>query len=132
MRHYLINFTVYLLAMTGVIFLAIIIWKNATSVTQKMKKSGMKIEDSLNLSPRKTLYIINIQDERFLIASDYDKTVLLSKLQKDEKPSFEIMQEELMKEELEKDNSEDIQKEEIHVEEKKPKNVLQELMKGIG
>ena len=40
----------------------------------------MSIEESLNLAPRKTLYVIKIANERFLIASDADKTVFLAKL----------------------------------------------------
>lgn len=40
----------------------------------------MKIEDSMGLSPRKTLYVVNIENERFLIAADVDRTTLISKL----------------------------------------------------
>ena len=34
----------------------------------------------MNLSPRKTLYVIKAENERFLIASDVDKTSLIAKL----------------------------------------------------
>ncbi len=44
----------------------------------------MKIEDALRLSQRKTLYIINVQGERFLIASDVENTTFLAKLSQKE------------------------------------------------
>ena len=41
---------------------------------------GIKIENMLRLSQRKSLYIVNVQGERFLIASDPENTTFLAKL----------------------------------------------------
>ena len=79
---YLANFMVYTLAMVGVIVVALLIFKNATSGGITGGKSKyLKIIDTLNLAPRKTLYIVSTGREKFLIAGDVDKTSLISKLQ---------------------------------------------------
>ena len=41
----------------------------------------LSVEDSLSLSPRKTLYVIREGSERFLIAGDLERTTLISKLE---------------------------------------------------
>ncbi len=79
---YLANFMVYTLAMVGVIVVALLIFKSATSGGITGGKSKyLKIIDTLNLAPRKTLYIISTGREKFLIAGDVDKTSLISKLE---------------------------------------------------
>ena len=77
---YMTAFIVYTLAMIGVIVIAFVVWKNSVIMASNKKRSLMSIEESLNLAPRKTLYVIKIANERFLIASDADKTVFLAKL----------------------------------------------------
>ncbi|MBQ3102113.1 flagellar biosynthetic protein FliO [bacterium] len=84
MLKYLITFSVYTLAMIGVIFIAFVVWKNSLNFGPKNKQSSIIIEESLSLNPRKTLYVIRIKNERFLIASDIDKTTFLAKLEGDE------------------------------------------------
>ena len=79
---YLANFMVYTLAMVGVIVVALLIFKNATSGGITGGKSKyLKVIDTLNLAPRKTLYIVSTGREKFLIAGDVDKTNLISKLE---------------------------------------------------
>ena len=79
---YLANFMVYTLAMVGVIVVALLIFKSATSGGITGGKSKyLKIIDTLNLAPRKTLYIVSTGREKFLIAGDVDKTNLISKLE---------------------------------------------------
>ena len=80
MIKYITAFIFYTLAMIGVIVIAFVVWKNSVIMAPNKKKTLMKIEESLNLAPRKTLYVIRIANERFLIASDADKTVFLAKL----------------------------------------------------
>ena len=80
MGHYLINFSIYTLAMIGVIFAALFVFKTFSNKCFSKKSSMLQIEDSMNLSPRKTLYVINAKNERFLIASDVDRTSLIAKL----------------------------------------------------
>ena len=79
------NITVYTMAMTGLIFFALLVYKKFFSANAFGSKSGfLNIEESISLAPRKNLYVIRAGRERFLIASDVDKTNLISKL--DEKP----------------------------------------------
>jgi len=80
MGHYLISFSIYTLAMVGVIFAALFVFKTFSNKCFSKKSSMLRIEDSMNLSPRKTLYVINAKNERFLIASDVDRTSLIAKL----------------------------------------------------
>ena len=87
MLKYLITFAIYTLAMIGVIFIAFVVWKNSLNFGPKNKNSSIIIEESLSLNPRKTLYVIRIKNERFLIASDIDKTTFLAKLEDGEKIS---------------------------------------------
>ena len=79
------NITVYTMAMTGLIFFALLVYKKFFSGSAFGSKSGfLNIEESISLAPRKNLYVIRAGKERFLVASDADRTNLISKL--DEKP----------------------------------------------
>ncbi len=77
---YLANFMVYTFAMVGVIVIALLVFKNATSQGTGAKSKYLKVIDSMSLAPRKTLYIVSTGKEKFLIAGDVDKTTLISKL----------------------------------------------------
>lgn len=87
MGGYLANFAVYTLAMIGLIFFALFVYKKFAETTSA-KSDFLKIEDRINLGPRKTLCVVRAGKERFLIASDVDKTSLISKL--DEKSKEEL------------------------------------------
>lgn len=88
MGHYIINFSVYTMAMVGIIFFALFIYKKFSVNNVCLKKKGsLSIESGLGLSPRKTLYVIKSGSERFLIAADLDRTTLISKLDSDYKTS---------------------------------------------
>ena len=78
---YITNFIVYTLAMVGVIVVALIVFKNATSVGCGKTSKYLKVIDSISLGQRKNLYIISTGKEQFLIAGDVDKTCLISKLE---------------------------------------------------
>lgn len=79
---YLSNFIVYFLAMIGIIILALYVYKqfNVGGLTTK-RSNLLSVEDSLSLSPRKTLYVVREGSERFLIAADMERTSLISKLE---------------------------------------------------
>ena len=79
MSGYLINFIVYTAAMVGIIFLALFVYKKF-SYCSVSKSKFLDIEDCICLGPRKNLYVIRAGHERFLVASDVDKTSLISKL----------------------------------------------------
>lgn len=81
MGGYLVNFSVYTMAMIGLIFFALMIYKKFSADSIMSKKSNiLSVEESINIAPRKNLYIIKAGNERFLIAGDVDKTTLISKL----------------------------------------------------
>lgn len=80
MTGYLMSFLVYTLAMVGVLFVALFVFKTFSNKCFSKGSALLKVEDSMNLAPRKTLYVINAQNEKFLIASDADRTTLISKL----------------------------------------------------
>lgn len=90
MTGYLINFSVYTLAMVGVILVALFAFKTFATGGFSKKASMLKVEDTMTLSARKTLYVINANSERFLIAADVDKTTLIAKLEPkaEEEPVF--------------------------------------------
>ncbi|MBR2430451.1 FliO/MopB family protein [bacterium] len=77
---YLTNFIVYTLAMIGVIMIALFIFKFSSTGKTKSNSKFLKIDETLSLGPRKTLYVVSAGDEKFLIAGDIDKTSLISKL----------------------------------------------------
>ncbi len=80
MSTYLLNFIVYTAAMVGVICLAVVVYKKSTTGFRASKSKFISVEERLNISPRKTLYVIRAGNEQFLIAGDADKTTLISQL----------------------------------------------------
>ncbi len=81
MGGYLVNFSVYTMAMIGLIFFALMIYKKfAGEGFYSNKSSFLSVEETINIAPRKNLYVIRAGNERFLIAGDVDKTTLISKL----------------------------------------------------
>lgn len=85
MSVYLINFLVYSMAMVGLLFVCLLVYKK-TMVNNKFAKnnSELHIENALNLSQRKTLYVVKAGNEKFLIASDVERTSFLAKLGQNE------------------------------------------------
>lgn len=80
MTGYLISFSVYTMAMIGLIFMALFVFKKFSGRCFSKKSSMLNVEDSMSLSTRKTLYVVNAGDEKFLIAADLDRTSLIAKL----------------------------------------------------
>ena len=90
MGGYVVNFTVYTMAMTGLICFAVFVYKKVISGGLGSKNAKfLSVEDSMSLSPRKTLHVIRAGNEKFLIASDVDRTTLLAKLEWN-KPASEV------------------------------------------
>ena len=77
---YISNFIVYTLAMVGVIVVALLVFKNATSVCGGKSSKYLKVIDSMSLGQRKNLYIVSTGKEQFLVASDVNNTTLISKI----------------------------------------------------
>ena len=78
---YISNFIVYTLAMVGVIVVALLVFKNATSVGGGKHSKYLKIIDSISLGQRKNLFIVSTGKEQFLIAGDVNNTSLISKIE---------------------------------------------------
>ena len=71
--------------MIGIIILALYVYKKFNVNSFGIKKShSLRVEDTLSLSARKTLYVIRNGKERFLIAADMDRTTLISRLEEGE------------------------------------------------
>ena len=79
MGGYFANFIVYTTAMVGIIFLAVFVYKKF-SYTNVSKSKFLNVEDCISLAPRKNLYVVRAGKERFLVASDAERTSLISKL----------------------------------------------------
>ena len=86
MSTYLLNFIVYATAMIGVIFVAVFVYKKF-SYNSVSKSQFLNVEDCISLAPRKNLYVVRAGKERFLVASDAERTTLISKLGQNEQVS---------------------------------------------
>lgn len=79
MTGYIMNFGVYTMAMIGIIVVALLVYKKSTAMNLG-KQGGLKIDEKIALNARKSLYVVNANGERFLIAGDMDNTSLIAKL----------------------------------------------------
>lgn len=76
---YMVNFIVYTIAMVGIIFLAVFVYKKF-SFTTGSKSKFLNVEDCISVGPRKEIFVVRAGNERFLVASDVGRTSLISKL----------------------------------------------------
>lgn len=83
MRTYILAFMFYTTAMIGVMLTGFLIYKKFIMQGKSQAKNMIKIMDALPLAPKKTLYVIKVKNERFLIASDMQQTTFLAKLSDD-------------------------------------------------
>lgn len=82
MHNYLAAFSVYTLAMVGLIFVGLVVVKKTLTFTpSKNNNNFLKIETSLPIEPRKTLHVVKAGKERFLIASSGDNCHFMTKLE---------------------------------------------------
>ncbi len=123
---YLSHFAVYTLAMLSVIGIALFVYKKFSMVNFSSRKSNLlRVEDVLSLSPRKTLYVINANGEKFLIAGDLDRTTLISKLEQKEQVREK-------RNEHSVDLSEFIQNEDVLYSSSEKEPVMKNLVKKLG
>ena len=82
MTHFLIKMIFYTSGVVGILLIAYVVAKNFLSggMLLQKKKGNLEIEESLAISPRKTLHIVKAFNEKFLVASDATSTTLLAKL----------------------------------------------------
>ena len=85
MTQYLIKFIFYTSGVIGLLLIAFMVAKSSLNINPTMRKrtGKLEIEESLAISPRKTLHIVKAFNEKFLIASDATSTTFLAKLNSD-------------------------------------------------
>lgn len=132
MTGYLVNFSIYTLGMIGVIFLAFFVYKTFSNKCLTKKTNMLNIEDTMNLSPRKTLYVVNVENEKFLIAADVDRTTLISKLGQHDKIDIKPQREDKSAKLNSFDGIESIQEFSSLVDFKKPKANKQPVMRELA
>lgn len=84
--HYIGQFMVTTLGLIGILWLVSVFLQQKLGKLPgvssfKAKHNPLKLEASLRLEARKTLYVVRHGDQRFLLASHGDKTELLSPLE---------------------------------------------------
>ncbi len=85
MESYITAFSVYTLAIIGVIFIGLVVVKKTLSFKPGQGKNNfLKVETSLDLGPGKTIYVIKAGKEKFLIASSGENCRFMTKLEKNE------------------------------------------------
>lgn len=135
MTGYLINFAVYTMAMIGALLLCFIIYKK-TLITPKITKNtnNLEVENTLNLSPRKTLYVIKAGDEKFLIAADAERTSFLARLDEpiEEQPNMqEIVVEKITTPKTRLEKVTDYSEIMSSIETKNKKPIMREIMRKL-
>lgn len=86
MQHYFIQFLAYTMAMVGFLAICVVIYKKLGINSFSQNNKDLYIENGLRINARKYIYIIKAGNERFLVASDIERTTMLAKLQEDENP----------------------------------------------
>lgn len=79
---YLAGFCVYTFAMIGIILVGFVVAKKCMygNTSAKSKDKFLEVENSLVIEPKKTIYVLKAGNEKFLIASDMERTSFLTKL----------------------------------------------------
>ena len=80
MLSHLALFIFYTLAMAGILLIAFVVYKKFNFNTQKTAKGIINILDSYPIGAKKNLLVVKVMDEKFLIASDMERTAFLAKL----------------------------------------------------
>ncbi len=83
MLTYIAAFIFYTLAMIGVLLTGFVIYKKAILPSKAENKGMIKVLDRTNISPKKSLLVVKVKNEKFLIALDAERTTFLSKLADD-------------------------------------------------
>ncbi len=96
MMTYITAFIFYTLAMIGILLVGFIVYKKTFVMNKSENKGMIKILDSCPIGPKKTLMVVKIKNEKFLIASGAEHTTFLSKLS-DDNSSKNVVKSELEK-----------------------------------
>ena len=93
MLTYITAFIFYTLAMIGVLLMGFVIYKKFIMPSQTENKGMIKILDKTVISPKKSLMVVRVKNEKFLIALDNETTTFLSKLSDEKQNTKEIKEE---------------------------------------
>ena len=107
MLSYFSAFLFYTMAMIGLLFVGFIIYKKITPQVKSDSKGMIKILDSLPIGAKKTLLVVKIKEEKFLIASGLEHTTFLAKLE--DSPKNENKKEQIIKKQLQQTQMRDYQ-----------------------
>ena len=82
MTAYLVKIIFYTAGVIGMLLIGFVVAKAClyNGATFNKRKGNLEIEESLPISPRKTLHIVRAFGEKFLVASDQNSTTMLAKL----------------------------------------------------
>ena len=100
MLTYIAAFIFYTLAMIGVMLLGFVVYKKTILSSKTDSKSMIKVLDRTSISPKKSLLVVKVKNEKFLIALDADRTTFLSKLADDKQPIKEQKDERITQQQI--------------------------------
>lgn len=81
MLTYIAAFIFYTMAMVGILLIGFVIYKKTFTQNNSEHKGTMKVLDSISIAPKKMLLVVKVKNEKFLIATDADRTTFLAKLE---------------------------------------------------
>lgn len=80
MMTYVTAFIFYTLAMIGILLIGFVVYKKVFETTRGENRGLIKVLDSSPIGNKKLLLIVQVKNERFLIASGAEHTTFLAKL----------------------------------------------------
>lgn len=80
MMTYVTAFIFYTLAMIGILLVGFVVYKKVFETTRGENRGLIKVLDSSPIGNKKLLLIVQVKNERFLIASGAEHTTFLAKL----------------------------------------------------
>jgi len=78
--------------MVGILLIGFIVYKKSFTNTNSQSKGIIKILDHQMISPKKSLMVVKVNNEKFLIASGLEHTTFLAKLENTENQDINNLQ----------------------------------------
>ena len=100
---YLTAFIFYTLAMVGILIGGFVIYKKTFAPFKNEHKGMISVLDTYSVAPKKSLLVVKVKNENFLIALDAERTTFLAKLEGEVKKSPKIPEELRAKYDIEDD-----------------------------
>jgi len=94
MMTYVTAFIFYTLAMIGILLIGFVVYKKVFENSKGTNNGLIKILDSSPIGHKKLLLVVQVRNERFLIASGAEHTTFLSKLSNENLVKKEVKKEE--------------------------------------